>query len=124
MIIEALQPMKVKREGQVLILIPGSRLNLSSLQAEKLLAHAPGKIRVIAPFAVGDSIVYRVPGDPQEGPFEVIMVSPGHYQGGWWAVVLKPSEKEGAEPKPDTTEQAFIHQVLIERVIPKKSQTP
>ena len=103
--------MKVKREGQVLILIPGSRLNLSRLQAEKLLAQAPGKIRVIAPFEVGDRIVYRVPGDPEEGPFEVVMVSPDHFQGGWWAVVLKPNGL------------VYIQQILVKHVIPKESQT-
>jgi len=55
-----------------------------------------------APFAVGDSIVYRVPGDPEKGPFEVVDVSQDSRKGGWWAEVLKPSENEEGEPKPDT----------------------
>ena len=42
-----------------------------------------------APFAVGDMLTYRVPGDPEEGPFEVVMVSPDRYRGGWWMVVGK-----------------------------------
>ena len=86
--------------------------------------HSVIKTKQAAPFEVGDRIVYRVPGDPEKGPFEVIMISPDHFQGGWWAVVLKPSENEEAERKPDTLEPAFIHQILVERVIPKESQTP
>ena len=76
-----------------------------------------------APFAVGDRLTYRVPDDPEEGPFEVVMVSPDHIRGGWWAVVVKPSEKEGAEPKSDTPATVFIHQRVVTQVIPKESQT-
>ena len=43
--------------------------------------------RQSAPFAVGDSIVYRVPGDSPEGPFEVVELSESHGQ--WWALVAK-----------------------------------
>ena len=86
----------------MLSLIPGSKLNLSSLQVEKLLAHAPGKVRVIAPFEVGDRIIYRVPGDPEEGPFQVIEISESHGQ--WWALVAKKGS------------HAWIHEVLVVKV--------
>jgi hypothetical protein len=52
-----------------------------------------------APFAVGDSIVYRVPGDSPEGPFEVIETSQS--RGQWWALVAK----EGSH--------AWIHECLM-----------
>ncbi len=77
-----------------------------------------------APFEVGDCITYRVPGDPEKGPFEVVDVSQDSRKGGWWAVVLKPSENEEGEPKPDTLALAPIHQILVTRVIPKESLTP
>lgn len=60
-----------------------------------------------APFAVGDKLVYRIPGHPEEGPFEVVMVSPD--QGGWWALVSKPNI------------QAWIHQIIVKAIIPKNS---
>ena len=75
------------------------------------------------PFTIGDYLSYQVPDDPEEGPFEVVMVSPDHIHGGWWAVVVKPSEKEGAEPKSDTPATVFIHQTIVTGVIPKESQT-
>lgn len=77
-----------------------------------------------APPEVGDRISYQVPSDPEKGPFEVVDVSQDNRKGGWWAVVLKPSENEEGEPKPDTLALASIHQIIVTRVIPKESQTP
>ncbi len=76
------------------------------------------------PFTIGDYLSYQVPGDPEKGPFEVVDVSQDSRKGGWWAEVLKPSENEEGEPKPDTLALAPIHQILVTRVIPKESLTP
>jgi len=51
-----------------------------------------------------------VPGDPEEGPFEVIEVSPDTHKGGWWTLVSKP---EGP---------AWIHSRIVKAVSGKRNK--
>ncbi len=48
MILEVLEPLTVQRDGQLFSLSPGDRLDWPEVQAEKLLARAPEKVRLIA----------------------------------------------------------------------------
>ncbi len=48
MTIEVLAPLTVKRDGKLITLSPGDRLDWPEAQAEKLLARAPEKVRRIA----------------------------------------------------------------------------
>ena len=67
-----------------------------------------------APFRVGDLLIYRVTeDDPEEGPFEVVMVAPDLQHGYWHALVSKP---------PNTL--VLIQQIIVRRVIPKESLKP
>lgn len=46
--LEVLAPLTVKRDGKLIALSPGDRLDWPEAQAEKLLARASGKVRLIA----------------------------------------------------------------------------
>ena len=59
----------------------------------------------LAPFEVGDTLIYQVPGDPQEGPFEVVGISES--RGQWWAMVAKAHS------------YAWIHECLLTKVQPQ-----
>ena len=48
MTLEVLAPITVKRDGKLVALSPGDRLDWPAAQAEKLLTRAPGKVRLIA----------------------------------------------------------------------------
>ncbi len=48
MTLEVLAPLTVKRDGKLIALSPGDRLDWPEVQAEKLLTRAQGKVRLIA----------------------------------------------------------------------------
>jgi len=48
LIIEVLEPLTVQRDGKLIALSTGDRLDWPEVQAEKLLARASGKVRQIA----------------------------------------------------------------------------
>lgn len=47
MILEVLEPLTVQRDGKLITLNPGDRLDWPEVQAEKLLTRAPEKVRLI-----------------------------------------------------------------------------
>ena len=61
MLIEPLESLTVKLPAGVRILEPGLTYNLPALQAQKLLAKAPGKVRAVTPFVVGDWVEFLSP---------------------------------------------------------------
>ncbi len=61
MLIEPLEPLTVKLPEGVRTLEPGLTYNLPTLQAQKLLAKAPGKVRAVTPFVVGDWVEFLSP---------------------------------------------------------------
>jgi hypothetical protein len=73
-------------EGEIR-LTPGQPVLVPSDRGLKILKKCGAKVRAVSPFVVGDSIAYRVPGDPEEGPFEVVEITESHGQ--WWALVAK-----------------------------------
>ena len=106
MLIEPLQNITVRLPGGVKVLEPGKTYDLPAPQAEKLLALAPERVRVIEPVTVkvGDHISYRVQDDPTEGPFQVVEVVPDKRRRGWWALVEKPCSL------------VWIHEKIVTRV--------
>jgi len=61
MLIEPLESLTVKTPEGVRTLEPGRTYNLPALQAQKLLAKAPGKVRAVTPFVVGDWVEFLSP---------------------------------------------------------------
>ncbi len=61
MLIQPLESLTVKTPEGVRTLEPGRTYNLPALQAQKLLAKAPGKVRAVTPFVVGDWVEFLSP---------------------------------------------------------------
>ena len=63
MLIQPLETLTVKTPEGVRTLEPGRTYNLPALQAQKLLAKAPGKVRVVEPedLSIGTMIEFRSP---------------------------------------------------------------
>jgi len=93
MLIEATErPIRYKWPGGEISLVPGQPVQVDQERGLKILKKCGDKVRVPAPFKVGDQIVYQVPGDPEEGPYQVVEVLPDGPYPRWYAIV----EKDGA----------------------------
>ena len=89
MLIEALKPLTVKLPGGDLQLKPGRPVNLAEDRALKLLAKAPGKVRMVEPqalaFQPGDLIHWQTWDGKIRGPAVVEHVT--LFDGRIWAFV-------------------------------------
>ena len=90
-------------EGEIR-LIPGQPVLVPPDRGWKILKKCGPKVRAVQPFDVGAWLYYQVPGDPEEGPFEVVEVGPDTHQGGWWALVAKKDS------------HVWIHEVIVVKV--------
>ena len=61
MLIQPLESLTVKTPEGVRTLERGRTYNLPEPQAQKLLAKAPGKVRAVTPFVVGDWVEFLSP---------------------------------------------------------------
>ena len=90
-------------EGEVR-LKPGEPIIVAPDRGLKIFKKCGPKVKAVQLFDVGAWLYYQVPGDPEEGPFEVVMVGPDTHQGGWWAVVAKKDS------------HVWIHEVIVGKV--------
>jgi len=96
LILEVLEPLTVQRDGKLIALNPGDRLDWPEVPAEKLLARASGKVRLIARdwLAAWDALAQLTNGiertDPRFQPvLDTLEACDRAFENGNWVAFLK-----------------------------------
>jgi len=109
--IEALQPLRVHKQGTAIDLQPGRPVEFDDADGQKLLERAPGKVKLVDPgscplFPVGAVVrVSSMNGHRWVGEVTLTLYQPpgGTTKAGWWACV-----RDGAR-------WSFVHETLLDQ---------